>query len=214
MDNLELIKAIREKQNLYNFKQSQLKDTITSKEKFVKELDSLVKEKEVKDNLLYSCNLLLKKLVHTSKASLESFLTFALNKIFTDRDYEIRLILKEDTKRPSLELTLVENGIEQPILDSVGGGILSTLGLLLQIYYIEVYGLNKTMFIDEGLKEISKIDPDEDNGKDYLSNVLDFLKWLSVERDYTFVIVSHDRDVVDQADKVYKVKAGEIINKF
>lgn len=169
-----------------------------------------LKEKNNKENLVYSCDLLLKKVVSTTKENLESFLTFALKKIFTDREYEVRLVLKEETKKPGLDLVLVENGVEQIMADSVGGGVLSTIGLLLQIYYIEVYNLNKIMFIDEGLKEISKADPENEDSKDYLEEVLSFLKWLSVERGYTFVIVTHDTDVVTNADRLYKVNNGEI----
>jgi len=174
------------------------------------ELTSLTNKQELNSNVVYACKLLLEKLVEVSKESLEQFLTFALQRIFTDKNYAIKLLLKEESKRPGLELVLVEDGVEQPILDAVGGGILATLGLLLQIYYVEAYGLSKYMFIDEGLKEISKIDPEDENSKDYLNNVLEFLKWLSEERDYTFVIVTHDRDVIEKADKVYKVKNGEV----
>ena len=104
---------------------------------------------------------------------------------------------------------LVENGIKQDIKDAVGGGIITTLGFLLQIYYLEVYNKNKIMFIDEGLKEISKVDEEQSN-VDYLSNLLLFLKWLSDERGYRFVIVTHDDSIRKVANKVYSVKNGDV----
>lgn len=210
MNRIELIEALKLKANLLKFKEESVNKLNKDKDLLKDQLATKIKERTLKDNLVYSCDLLLKKVVYKSKESLEDFLTFAVKKIFTDRDYEIRLVMKEETKRPGLDLVLVENGIEQVMADSVGGGVLSTIGLLLQIYYIEVYGLNKIMFIDEGLKEISKADPDNEDSKDYLNEVLEFLKWLTVERGYTFVIVTHDTDVLANADRLYKVKNGEV----
>jgi DNA repair exonuclease SbcCD ATPase subunit len=150
------------------------------------------------------------KITYQSKVSLENFLTYALQQIFTDRNYEIKFNLKEETKKPGLELMLVENGVEQEITDAVGGGILSTLGLLLQIYYIEKHELNKIMFIDEGLKELSSTKLSESEDKSYLENLLTFIKWLAKEKNYKFILVTHDQKVREFADKVYEVKKGVV----
>lgn len=207
----EIITKIKEKQQLYKFKTELLNSKLTQEAELKEKIKDLQLEAEKADNIMYACRLLLEKLIFNSKMNLESFLTFALKQIFTDRDYAIKLNLKEESKRPGLEMLLVENGIEQTLTDSVGGGILSTLGLLLQIYYIEAYGLSKVMFIDEGLKEVSKIDTSRADSKDYLAGILSFLKWLSTEHGYIFVIVTHDTDVVGKADKVYKVYNGTVI---
>lgn len=160
-------------------------------------------------NVIDACKLILEKITYLNKVKLENFVTHALQTIFTDRDYSIELDIKEDVKRPALTILLVENGIKQDIKDAVGGGIITTLGFLLQIYYLEVYELNKIMFIDEGLKEVSKLD--DESEVDYLSNLLNFLKWLSDERGYRFVIITHDNFVKTVADKTYKVVRGDVI---
>lgn len=206
-----LISKLEAKQVEYKIKSGRLNRVETQ----IKKLEQDIKEDEPKidtlDNRIYGCKLLVEKLVGVSKSNLETFLTFAMQKIFTDRNYIIRLDFKEDSKRPALELILEEDGISQEITDAVGGGILSTLGLLLQIYYIEVYGLTKVMFIDEGLKEVSKANPNDPDSKDYLNDILAFLKWMAEERGYTFVIVTHDTSVVDMSDRVYVVKDGQVI---
>lgn len=210
MTKQELINKLREKQTEHRSTELHYKKVL----KETKQIKALAKEEqktiELLDNRLYGCKLLVEKLVSISKINLETFLTFAMQQIFTDRNYTIKLNFKEDSKRPGLDLILEENGIEQEITDSVGGGILSTLGLLIQIYYIEVYGLTKTLFIDEGLKEVSKADPANEDSKDYLQDILKFLKFLAEERDYTFVIVTHDTSVIEFADKVYTVKNGTV----
>lgn len=161
------------------------------------------------NNVLLACKLILEKITYLNKTKLENFITYALQNIFTDRDYKIELDIKQDGKLPALTILLEENGIKQDIRDSVGGGIITTLGFLFQIYYLEVYGRDKTMFIDEGLKEVSKLDKDSE--VDYLANLLNFLKWLSDERDYKFIIITHDDFVQTIADKTYRVNKGEVI---
>ena len=109
-------------------------------------------------------------------------------------------------------MTLVEEGKKQEITESVGCGIISTLGILLQIYYIQVYDINKILFIDEGLKEVSTDQASfESENTNYLKNILGFLKWLASEKDYRFVIVTHDLQVREFADAVYEVKKGSVV---
>ena len=107
-----------------------------------------------------------------------------------------------------LEFTLVEDGIEQGITDAVGGGIISVLGLLSQIYFLELYGLEKVLFIDEGLKEVSGYNSTGDIN--YLQNTLSFLKYLAENKGYMFVIITHDTYVKDIADVVYEVESGKV----
>lgn len=161
------------------------------------------------DNLQLACKLILEKLTIENKTKLEQFSTYALQSIFTDKDYSIELEIKEDTKNPSITILLVDNEVKQDVRGSVGGGIITVLGFLFQIYYLEVYGLNKIMFIDEGLKEVSKAGLENDN-VDYLANLLLFLQELSKERKYKFITVTHDDSVRLIADKVYRVRNGEV----
>jgi len=210
MTKSELLASIKYKKAEYEIKLDSLSKGLLNKQKMQMELDRLVPLKDDNTNISYACKLLLEKLVNTSKSQLENFLTFAINQIFPNREYSIELILKKDSKQPALELTLVESGVKQNIKDSVGGGILHTLGLLLQIYYIEVYKLNKVMFIDEGLKAVSSNSTFDGKGISYLENVLNFLKYLSKERGYTFVLVTHEDKVREYADKTYIVERGKV----
>lgn len=209
---INLIDSIRGKRNLKDYKVNTLNEYITDRDNLIKERDSLKDNEARLDNLLFTCKLILEKITFNSKHKLERFLTYAFQNIFTDRHYAIELVLKEDTKKPGLELTLVEDGKKQEITESVGGGIISTLGLLLQIYYIQVYDINKILFIDEGLKEVSTDQASfESENTNYLKNILGFLKWLASEKDYRFVIVTHDLQVREFADAVYEVKKGSVV---
>lgn len=206
-----LIEKIKSKKTLKEHSEKFLEKYLKDKESLINERDTILKRKDQLDNLIFTCKLILEKITFNSKHKLEKFLSYAFQNIFTDRHYTVELALKEDTKKPGLELTLIEDGQRQEITESVGGGILSTLGLLLQIYYVEVYNLNKIMFIDEGLKEVSTDQTiyGHDN-VNYLKNILGFLKWLSFEKQYKFVIVTHDSQVKDFANKIYEVKKGGV----
>lgn len=207
----ELIDKIKAKRSLKEHSEKFLDNYIADKERLIKKRNEIQERKEQFDNLIFTCKLILEKITFNSKYKLEQFLTYAFQNIFTDRQYAIELVLKEDTKKPGLELTLVEDGKKQEITESVGGGIISTLGLLLQIYYIEAYNLNKTMFIDEGLKEVSNEKTVyNDTNTSYLKNILTFMKWLADEKQYKFVIVTHDPQIKEFADKVYEVKKGSV----
>jgi len=213
MTNSEITRAFREKVSLKDYKQQSISQLISEKESLIKQREELKQREEQFENLIFTCKLIIEKITFNSKHRLEKFLSYAFQNIFTDRDYRVELQLKEDTKKPGLEITLIEGDKRQEVTESVGGGIISTLGLLLQIYYIEVYGLNKIMFIDEGLKEVSTgqvVDGNESTN--YLANILNFLKWLSNQKNYKFVIVTHDAQVRSFADRVYEVKKGSVIN--
>lgn len=206
LENVKAIKKQKEYSKIF------LEQYEKEKEQLIKERDNISKIKDQLDNLLFTCKLILEKITFNSKHKLEKFLTYAFQNIFVDRHYAIEIALKEDTKKPGLELTLVEDGQKQEITESVGGGIISTLGLLLQIYYIEVYKLNKIMFIDEGLKEVSTDQTAYGyENINYLKNIMGFLKWLSNEKQYKFVIVTHDPQIKAFADTFYEVKKGSVI---
>lgn len=209
-----LISAIKKKKTEYELGKQALEKIILEKEAVKKSI--LEKEDKSKSysNIVSATKLILEKLTSETKGRLEAFVTYGLKQIFPDRNYELNLILKEDSKRPGLDIALVENGVVQEITDAVGGGILSTVGLLFQIYYMEIYGLNKIMFMDESLAAVSKSDEADAESVNYLNNVLHFLNHLSKTRGYRFVIVTHENKVKDIADSVYYIKNGKVeLNK-
>jgi len=211
MNNVvQIISSIQQKKNNYEYTEQALKDVIAEKVKLNKTLQTNIDLKQNYQNIIEATKLILERLTSESKIRLEQFVSYGLVQIFPDRAYGFKLILKEDTKKPGINMVLVENGIEQEITDAVGGGIVSTIGLLLQIYYLEVYGLNKIMFMDESLGAISKENEDDIESISYLNNVLHFLKYLSKNRGYKFVIVTHENKVKDLADSVYNIKMGEV----
>lgn len=205
----ELFKKVKEKQVLHQHLTKEIESKTTVEEILVEDIKDLRDELALTHNMLIAVKLILEKITYKNKVRLETFATEALQRIFTDKNYSVELEVRDDTKRPAINILLVENGVKQDIRDSVGGGIVTTLGLLFQIYYIEVYGLNKIIFIDEGLKEVSKTNLNE-TSVNYLNNLLQFLKDLSRERQYKIIVITHDDSVKEVADVIYQVKDGEV----
>lgn len=203
-----VLDRIKAKQQTYLFISGEVEELNKEWNELTNELEELEGHLETSEKVQVACKALVEALTKVNKTNLENFLTFAVKTIFSDRNYEVKFILKEETKRPGLEFTLVEDGIEQGITDAVGGGIISVLGLLSQIYFLELYGLEKVLFIDEGLKEVSGYNSTGDIN--YLQNTLSFLKYLAENKGYMFVIITHDTYVKDIADVVYGVESGKV----
>lgn len=137
--------------------------------------------------------------------SLESLLTNALQVIFYDHDYKVSLQITNKRNNKSAEFFLIENTpngqIKSSFKDGVGGGILAVVGTILQIYYINVFNLSPILFIDEGLSQVSV---------QYIQPFVQFLKTLSEQYNYIFVLISHDSRYISLADRVYQVDNGTV----
>ena len=138
--------------------------------------------------------------------SIVDLLTFALQTIIYDKDYSVKILLKESRNSKQAEIILVskqEDGsiIESPIPDNVGGGISAIVGLVLQIFFIQYFKLNKILIMDEALSQISK---------EYIPNTMTFLKTLSKERGFKFLLICHDPRIMKHANYMYKMEMGKL----
>ena len=91
--------------------------------------------------------------------------------------------------------------IESPIPDNCGGGISCVIGLVLQIFFIQYFKLNKLLIMDEALSQISK---------EYIPNTMTFLKTLSKERGFKFLMICHDNRIIKHADYCFKMSMGKL----
>lgn len=133
-------------------------------------------------------------------------LTYALQTIFYDMDYSIKILLKESRNSKQADIILLskqEDGsiIESPIPDNCGGGITAVIGLVLQVFFISYFKLNKILIIDEGLSQISK---------DYVGPTMKFLKTLSEQREFKFLLISHDAKIIKHADYMFEMVQGNL----
>lgn len=137
--------------------------------------------------------------------------TYALQTIFTDKDYALELEIRELRSKNSCELYLIDSTDKDNIIkahiNDTGGGIKVVISFVLQIFYIMYYNLNRILFLDEALSAVSI---------EYIPSLMTFIKSLSEQRGFTFLAVCHDNRFFEYADKIYLMRDGvltDITNK-
>ena len=137
--------------------------------------------------------------------SIIDMVSFALQSIFHDKDYSVKLIIGESRTANTADLVLVDKTSGTEILsdipDSVGGGVSAVIGFVLQVFYIMYFKLNRVLFIDEGLSAVSS---------EYLPNLMEFIRMLSEKKGFKFLCVIHDVRFLKYADYCYKMDNGNL----
>lgn len=136
---------------------------------------------------------------------IETLLNKALKTIFSDEDYNLKL-LSENKK---LIFILIDNNnknskgesLEIDIEDACGGGIITVIGFVLQLFMIQLLGLSKTMFLDEAFMAISS---------DYRPHFYDFLREFCMETGMKILLVSHDDIAKDYAENIIEIEHGKV----
>lgn len=137
---------------------------------------------------------------------IESLLNKGIKNIFTDESYELKL-LSENKK---LIFILIDNNnknskgecLEIDIEDACGGGIMTVIGFILQLFMISLLGLSKTLFIDEGFMSLSS---------DYRPRFYEFLREFCIESDMKIMLISHDEIVKEYAENIIEISHGKVI---
>jgi hypothetical protein len=210
MTTIDRYQTLRDRAiKLNSLKDSSYKNYKNTEVKFVESAEKLI---GVKEQLLVqeaSIKVLREIVDIMSKEFIEQLtdlLTYALQTIFYNKDYSVKILLRESRNSKQAEIILVskqEDGeiIESYIPDSCGGGIVSVLGLVLQVFFIQFYKLNKLLVIDEGLSQISA---------EYLPGTMEFLKTLAHERGFKFLLVCHDPRIIKHADFMFRMEMGKL----
>ena len=173
-------------------------------------LNSKIEElKQVKENRLIqesSIKVLNNIIELMSKENIKQIVdidTYALQTIFTDKDYALELEIRELRSKNSCELYLIDSTDKDNIikakLSDTGGGVQTVISFVLQIFYIMYYGLNRILFLDESLSAVSQ---------EYIPSLMSFIKSLSEKRGFVFLCIMHDNRFFPYADKIYLMKDG------
>jgi len=88
-----------------------------------------------------------------------------------------------------------------PVKNSnVAGGVLVVIASIIQIFYIINLDVDKYLFLDEQLSQLSKI---------YVPNFMEFLKTLCAETGLSIVLITHDMKFIEYGDRIYVADKGE-----
>ena len=208
--------------NMYNNYQYYFNQAITKKsniELLIKQHEDTIKEKEQaslelknlisKESQYEKAVDLMKKIIEGMSQSqinhLESLINSALDTIFFDREYFVELQVTELRNTNNLQIILNEVNSDGELiktkLEDNGFGVKSIIGFVLQIYYILYYKQYPIMFMDEAMTNLSK---------QYLPYFKSLINDLAEKYGFIFVLVTHDRDIMDLSDRTYFVEKGKV----
>lgn len=184
-----------------------------------KEYDNNIKLQQEKEQQLSDCleeiNILklsyeqLEKIISDSNEcyieKIKNILNKAISTIFYDENYLIDIIV-EDKK---LNFVLIDNNnldnngepLEIDLNDACGGGIITVIGFILQLFTIEMLQVNKIIFIDEGFMALSE---------SYRPLFYDFINEFCESTEMIVLLVSHDELVKEKAKQIFEIEHGNI----
>lgn len=134
----------------------------------------------------------------------QGLLTLAVRKIFYDvNNPKVKIEIREGARNScSIYYIYTDHEgtkIKSDIRKAVGGGVRAVIGFILQTFFISYYKKDRIIFADEAFKEISK---------SYRPYFIEFLKELCEKHNFKILLISHDEDLIQEADYVYKMENG------
>ena len=137
-------------------------------------------------------------------------ITFALQTIFYDKHYSLRVDLKDTKIGKQANLVLLEKKIlpdeteviiESEIPQGCGGGISCVVGFVLQVFYIIYFKVKRVIILDEALSQVST---------KYIPYLMEFIKGLTEKRDFKFLAIFHDTRFIPYADYCFEMVDGNL----
>lgn len=171
----------------------------------ISDLNSKIDVLECEKNTLKNCKPIIDDIISKFSDSLlkklEDLLTIGLKKIFFDRNYSIQIKVVDKRNTKCVELLLNDNGNLIPVKNSnVAGGVLVVIASIIQIFYITNLDVDKYLFLDEQLSQLSKV---------YVPNFMEFLKTLCSETNLSIVLITHDNKFMEYGDRIYVADKGK-----
>jgi len=148
------------------------------------------------------------KLSEANIIHVEQLCNQALKTIFNTDEIEYTIKIETLIQRNNnqvqfylYEKDLVNNTEVKTRLEDNGFGVMSTIGLVLQIYFIIIHKQQHILFLDESLTAISV---------DKLDKLKIFLDEISNKLDFKFILIAHMESLFKLADYRYNVENGKI----
>lgn len=134
---------------------------------------------------------------------LNSILDYGVKTIFYDCNYSIEIRVSENNKATIHLVYDDEEGNKiSPDIQSCGGGIRTVVGVLSQIFFIFHYRVEKVIFCDESLSQVSS---------QYLPNLFSLINELAVKNGLKILLITHDDRMLQFASKRYTVENGRAV---
>lgn len=184
---------------------TQYTNTLLKKENTSKELKDLIKKEHNYELAVDLMKKLVEGLSQSQIRHLEELINSALETIFFDRQYFIELQITELRNTNNLHIILNEVNEQGELIktkiDDNGGGIKCIVGFILNVFYILYHKQYPILFMDESFTNLSK---------QYLPYIKSLINSLSDKYGFIFVLVTHDTELMNLADRTYLVDKGNV----
>ena len=160
----------------------------------------LVSEHEQDGKLTVRARLLLEQYSEIEqeqlKTKVEALVSRGLQTIFGG-DYHFRIEMRVLRKQAAMDFTVIHDQVERDPMDSHGGGLVNVIAMVLRLTIVALTpGLSRTVVLDEPFAQLSD---------GYLEGMGRFIRELVDATDIQLVIVSHEPEIADVADKAYRL---------
>jgi len=179
---------------------SGLKTTYAAKQE---DYEKLLEEVEVHGESIETMKKLIGVLSEEGIQKLKGLLTYGLKTIFRDHSYAIDIEIDERGNKKTAVFYLIDEEKELRVVlkDSVGGGIMSVVSLIIRVYFMVQLGMRRFLVLDESLSQVSQT---------YVEGLFQFLHHLVDDLEYEILFISHDPRFTEHATKTYEVSGGTV----
>jgi DNA repair ATPase RecN len=131
----------------------------------------------------------------------ENLISYGLSQIF-EKDYRFVLHMEQRGQQVDFQFRIRDPDLGDTaidLFDARGGGLVQVVAFLLRLLVILSARppLRRFLFLDEPLRMVSE---------EYVPNLCSFIKQLAVKADFQFLLITHDRNLIQMADKAYQFK--------
>ena len=195
-------------QEYYSLQQikTQLDLNANQEQELIQKLAQVSQNIKLLDDALVIFKTLQDKLTKVHIDHITKLTNHALETVFNDEhiQYQIRIETNQQRNNNTAQfylLTTEDGQTTETLLQNNGFGIQSLIGFTLQIYFILQQKQAHILLLDESLTAIST---------DKLPRLKQFIKEISKQYDFHFVLIAHMESLFELADYTYVVNNGKV----
>ena len=140
------------------------------------------------------------------QAVFEEIQNLALKDIIEDRNYQFKTDINHKYNKPNFDVFMLKefNGVRNLCnINNGGSGLKAILRISSLVSILLLMKRNRILVVDEEMTAVSK---DNDNGINYLENLILWLKEVLAKFDIQFILVTHEKGIQEHADKKFKIQ--------
>jgi len=140
-----------------------------------------------------------------NKEKIEKLVTLAIRSVFENRDYQFRIKFERKNNRVYATPVIVENNEEFDPQEDMGGGLIDIVSIALKIilWHMEDPRKRNVLITDEPFRFTGAL----------VKKAGHMLKFIADKLNLQIIMVSHDDDLIDICDRVYRVRRKGKVSK-